>query len=206
MSYISLYLPSLHCCVDIKDSVSCKITYKNCCCLKWSEVKVAQSCLTLCNPMDYSLPGSSCPWNSTDKNGVGNCSLLQGIFPTQGSNTGLLHCRWILYHLSLVAKLCPILGDPMESGCQAPLSMGFSSQEYRTGLPCPPPGNLQPSDQTFVSFIGRSVLYHWATREEFIIYLKCHMISILMFLWIIIFNGLIESINSTCIRAARVLS
>ena len=30
----------------------------------------------------------------------GSLSLLQGIFPTQGSNPGLLHCRWILYHLS----------------------------------------------------------------------------------------------------------
>ena len=42
-----------------------------------------------------------CPWNSPDQNtGVGSCSLLQGIFPTQGSNPGLPHCRWILYHLS----------------------------------------------------------------------------------------------------------
>ena len=32
--------------------------------------------------------------------GVSNCSLLQGIFPTQGSNPGLLHCRQILYQLS----------------------------------------------------------------------------------------------------------
>ena len=32
--------------------------------------------------------------------GVGCHALLQGIFPTQGSNTGLPHCRWILYHLS----------------------------------------------------------------------------------------------------------
>ena len=39
------------------------------------------------------------PWNSLDQNiGVGSLSLLQGIFPTQGSNTGLLHCRSILYH------------------------------------------------------------------------------------------------------------
>ena len=30
--------------------------------------------------------------------GVGCYLLLQGIFPTQGSNPGLLHCRWILYH------------------------------------------------------------------------------------------------------------
>ena len=30
---------------------------------------------------------------------VGSCSLLQGIFPTQGSNPGLLHCKLILYQL-----------------------------------------------------------------------------------------------------------
>ena len=42
-----------------------------------------------------------CPWDSQAKNtGVGCHALLQGIFPTQGSNPGLSHCRWILYHLS----------------------------------------------------------------------------------------------------------
>ena len=41
------------------------------------------------------------PWNSPGKNsGVGSCSLLQGIFPTQGSNPGLLHWRQIHYQLS----------------------------------------------------------------------------------------------------------
>ena len=41
------------------------------------------------------------PWNSPDQNtGVGSLSLLQGIFPTQGSNPGLWHCRHILYQLS----------------------------------------------------------------------------------------------------------
>ena len=41
------------------------------------------------------------PWNSSGQNtGVGSLSLLQGIFPTQGSNPGFLHCRWILYQLS----------------------------------------------------------------------------------------------------------
>ena len=39
--------------------------------------------------------------NSPGQNtGVGSLSLLQGIFPTQGSNPGLPHCRWILYQLS----------------------------------------------------------------------------------------------------------
>ena len=57
--------------------------------VKWSEV--AQSCPTLCDPMDCSLPGFFCPWifpgNST---GVGCHFLLQGI----------LHCRQMLYPLS----------------------------------------------------------------------------------------------------------
>ena len=40
-------------------------------------------------------------WNSLGQNtGVGRLSLLQGIFPIQGSNPGLPHCRWILYQLS----------------------------------------------------------------------------------------------------------
>ena len=40
-------------------------------------------------------------WNSPGQNtGVGNLSLLQGIFPTQGPNPGLPHCRRILYQLS----------------------------------------------------------------------------------------------------------
>ena len=42
-----------------------------------------------------------CSRNSPGKNtGVGCHFLLQGIFPTQGLNPGLLHCRWSLYHLS----------------------------------------------------------------------------------------------------------
>ena len=65
------------------------------------KVKVIQLCLTLCNPMDCSPPGSSVHGDSPGKNtGSGLPSLLQGIFPTQGSNRGLLHCRWILYCLS----------------------------------------------------------------------------------------------------------
>ena len=51
--------------------------------------------------MDCSLPGSSCPWNSPGKNTeVGGHPLLQGIFLTLGSNSGLLHCRPILNVLS----------------------------------------------------------------------------------------------------------
>ena len=62
---------------------------------------VAQSCPTLCDPMDYSPPGSSVHGDSPGKNTEVGChALLQGSLLTQGSNTGLPHCRWILYRLS----------------------------------------------------------------------------------------------------------
>ena len=50
----------------------------------------------LYNPPDSSVHGDS-PGKNT---GVGCHALLQGIFPNQGSNPGLPHCRWILYRLS----------------------------------------------------------------------------------------------------------
>ena len=60
-----------------------------------------QSCLTLCNPVVYNPPGSSVHGDSPGKNsGVGCHALLQQIFPIQGLNLGLSHCRWILHHLS----------------------------------------------------------------------------------------------------------
>ena len=59
-----------------------------------------QSCLTL-RPYELQPARLLCPWDSPGKNtGLGSHSLLQGIFPTQGLNLGLLHCRQILYHLS----------------------------------------------------------------------------------------------------------
>ena len=53
-----------------------------------------------------SLPAE--PQGKPKNTGVGSLSLLQGIFPTQESNGGLLHCRWILYQLSYE-------GSPLET-------------------------------------------------------------------------------------------
>ena len=56
---------------------------------------VAQSCPTL-QPHGLEPTRLLCPWDSPGKNtGVGFHALLQGIFPTQGLNTGLPHCRQI---------------------------------------------------------------------------------------------------------------
>ena len=65
-----------------------------------------------CSVMSDSLwpHGLYSPWNSSGQNtGLGSLSLLQGIFPTQGSNLGLLQCRRILYQLR--HKESPISSD-----------------------------------------------------------------------------------------------
>ena len=71
------------------------------------KVLVTQSCLTLCDPMDCSPSGSSVHgllqarilvWFA--RGSSSGDPLLQGIFPTQGSNSGLLNYKQILNHLS----------------------------------------------------------------------------------------------------------
>ena len=111
-----------------------------------------------------------CPWDSPSKNtGVGCHFLLQGIFPMQGSNLSLLcllHCRQMLYHLSHQGEASYIIDKASLSNLlllllllshfsrvqffvtlwtvnhQTPLSMGFSRQEYWSGLPFSSPGDL----------------------------------------------------------------
>ena len=72
--------------------------------LALSHVRESVSCSVMSNFLQpYGLQPARllCPCNSPGKNiGVGSHSLLQGIFATQGSNLGLLHCRQILYWLS----------------------------------------------------------------------------------------------------------
>ena len=109
--------------------------------LKELKLNVALSCQTLCDPMDSS------PWACPRQN-TGVCSrfLLQGIFPTQGSNQGLPHCRWILYQLSHQ-------GSPRILGWVA---YPFSS------------GSSWPRDRTRVSFIAGRFFTSWTTREALI--------------------------------------
>ena len=99
------------------------------------------------------------PWGSPGKNtGVGCHFLLQGIFPTQGSNPGLLHWRQTLYRLShqgsqkKTKNKCLSEVKPLSRvrlfvtlwtvAYQAPPSMGFFRQEYWKGLTFPSAGDL----------------------------------------------------------------
>ena len=92
--------------------------------LKWSESHSVVS--------DSLRPhGPHSPWNSPGQNtGMGSLSLLQGIFPTQGSNPGLLHCRQILYQLNHK-------GSPKVLGWVAyPFSRRSSPPRNQTGVSC----------------------------------------------------------------------
>ena len=87
-----------------------------------------------------SLPAE--PPGKPKNTAVGSLSLRQGIFQTEESNRGLLHCRMILYQLLLLlshfshVRLCE---TPWMAAHQAPPSLGFSRQEDWSGLPFPSP-------------------------------------------------------------------
>ena len=69
----------------------------------WTELNWMLPVSESCSVMSDSLRSHEVysPWNSLSQNtGMGSLFLLQGIFPTQGSNPGLPHCKWILYQLS----------------------------------------------------------------------------------------------------------
>ena len=69
----------------------------------------------------------------------------------------LLFSRWVVSNSFAI---------PGTVARQVPLSMGFPRQEYWSGLPFPYPGDSSwPRDWTYISCVGRQVLYHWATRE-----------------------------------------
>ena len=96
---------------------------------EWLLLLSLQSCPTLCDPIDGSPPGSSVP-------GILWARILEWV--AISFSNACMHAK----SLQLRLTLC----DPMDFAArQAPLSMGFSRQEYWSGLPCPPQGsNLRP--------------------------------------------------------------
>ena len=71
--------------------------------LRWENERESRSVMSLGSATPWAIHG---PWNSPGQNtGRGSLSLLQGIFPTQGSNPGLQHCRQILYRATREAHM-----------------------------------------------------------------------------------------------------
>ena len=135
-------------------------------------VRVAQSCPTLCDPMDCRAPGS-CQWNSPGKNtGVGCHCLHQRIFPTQGSTQSLLYCRWILYRLRHQGALVRVYsGDLNRGSLVAQLVKNLPAMRESSWVGKIPWRREWLSTQVFwsgefrgmYSLWGRRVGNHWAT-------------------------------------------
>ena len=93
---------------------------------------------------------------------MGSLSLLQGIFPTQGSNPSLLHCRWILYHLSHQGIPHLVVSDslqPMDYTVHGILQariLEWVAISFSRESP-------QPRDWTQVSCIAGGFFTSWAT-------------------------------------------
>ena len=141
---------------------------------KEKESEVTQSCLTLCDPMDCSPTRLLRPWDFPGKDtGVGYHFLLQGIFPTQGSNLNLLKSpalagrfftasatweapnKYCYAVLCLVPQSCPTLCDPVNCSppgssvhglLQARISEWVAMHSSR--------GSSQPRDPTQASHIA----------------------------------------------------
>ena len=108
------------------------------------ESEVTQSCPTLSDPNGLQPSRLLHPWDFPGQNTeVGGLSLFQEISPTQGSNSGLWHCRWILYQLS---------------------NKGSRRILERVAYPFSR-GSSQPRNWKGVSCIAGGFFTSWATRE-----------------------------------------
>ena len=123
------------------------------------------------------------PWNSPGQNtGLGSLSLLQEIFPTEGSNPGLSHCRQILQQLrhKRNPKILEWVACPFSSG------------------------SSQPKNQTRVSCIAGGFFATWAIREAQYLDNICIFLNVIAIIamtyisnYLVIANYLVIFLNHT---------
>ena len=139
-----------------------------------SESEISSVCPTRCNPMDYTVHGilqarilewAALPFSrgSSQPRDWTQVSCIAGGFFTSWVTREAQ--KWKCE--SEVAQSCQTLCAPMGCGvaCQAPLSMGFSKQEYWSGLPFPSPGDLPGPGIKPGSHTVQADSTFWATRE-----------------------------------------
>ena len=117
--------------------------YLSHCSPKWNEEKWSESHSIVSNSLQPH--GTYSPWKPPGQNTrVGSFSLLQGIFPTQGSNPGLPHCRQILYQLRLK---------------ESPRILEWIAYPFFSG-------SSQTRNRTRVSCIAGRFFTNWAIEED----------------------------------------
>ena len=134
----------------------------------------------------FTTPWSDCSLPCFSVHGIFQAGILEWVvtsfsrdLPDPEIEPDHISCivRQVLYHSateeapklrkkeSQVAQSCPTVCDPWTVAHQAPLSMGFSRQEYWSGLPFPSLRSSKPRDWTQVSHILGRRFTIWATRE-----------------------------------------
>ena len=119
--------------------------------------KLLQSCPTLCDPIDGSPPGSPIPW------------ILQARILEWVAISFSKAWKWKV-KVKLLSRV-QLLATPWTAAYQAPLSMGFSRQEYWSGLPLPSPRiNLLKRSKPVVHMLEVIIAFqvqniHWAALE-----------------------------------------
>ena len=126
--------------------------------IRAAAAKSLQSCPTPGNPIDSSPPGSPVP-------GILQARTLEwvAIFLLQGMK---------VKSESEVTQLCPLLATPWTAAYQAPPSMGFSRQEYWSGVPLPSPIRWENQSQIMMrldDLLKSSTFIHWQwdVKQEF---------------------------------------
>ena len=129
--------------------------------LFWSHAKLLQSCPTLCDPRDGSLPGSPVP-------GILQARTLEWV-AISFSNAW----KWKVKVKSL--SHVQLFATPWTAAYQAPPPMGFSRQEYWSGVPLPSPSEVIGTHNevipplinfSFLAWLLSSPVPHWATSPR----------------------------------------
>ena len=96
--------------------------------------------------------------------------MAQNVHQQMNRQTAFIYIQWNITQpfSGLVTKLCLTLGTPWTVACQAPLSMGFSRQEYWSGLPFPSPGDLPNPGIKPKSLVFRQILYQLSYKGSHI--------------------------------------
>ena len=123
--------------------------------------KSLQSCLTLCDPIDCSPQGSSVP-------GILQARILEWV-AISFSNAW----KWKVKVKSF--SRARLLVTPWTTAYQAPLSMGFSRQEYWSGLPLPSPKSILGNSKRFGSSPSDSLTFTFTPKIcQYVIQLNCN--------------------------------
>ena len=145
----------------------------------------SSSCWAWLVVLGHWVTGTPAVGPETSENRWAAWSRLRGVLEWVGLKVlVLLYMYRTFFHVCACVLSCfscvRLFATPWTVARQAPLPIGFSRQEYRSGLPCPSSRwSSRPRDRMWVSCLSRWILYHWASLGS----LLSHILSTLKSIW-----------------------